>query len=53
LAALRFLSRHPAWIVGAGVVLTTPRLGGTMKWLRRGWLTWQVVRKLFGRQPET
>ena len=49
LAALRFLKRHPAWIVGGGIVLATLRLGNTMKWLRRGWLSWLVARKLLGR----
>lgn len=49
LAALSFLRRHPAWIVGGGVALASLRLGGTVKWLRRGWLTWQVARKLLGR----
>ncbi len=49
LAALSFLRRHPALIVVGGVVLASLRSGGTMRWLRRGWVSWQVVRKLLGR----
>ncbi len=49
LTALRYLRHHPAWIVGGGVILATLRLGGTMKWLRRGWFSWQVARRVLGR----
>lgn len=48
-SALRFLKRHPVWIVGSGILLVTFRLGGSMKWLRRAWVTWQVARRLLGR----
>jgi hypothetical protein len=52
LAALRFIRSHPAWIVGGGILLAAirPRRGG--KWLRWGWVTWQVVQRLRGRQTE-
>jgi len=48
LAALRFAKRHPALMVGTAVVFAAmwPRRAG--KWLRRGWVTWQVLRKLRG-----
>lgn len=49
LAAVRYLKRHPTWIIGAGVVLATLRPGNFGKWLRRGLLTWQVMHKLLGR----
>jgi hypothetical protein len=48
LAALRFFKRHPAWIVGGVVLLATQRPGGVGKWLRRGWMTWQIMNKLRG-----
>lgn len=49
LFALRFLKRHPVWIVGSVVLLATFRLGGSMKWLRRGWVSWQIARRVLGR----
>lgn len=49
LAALRFVGQHPAWVIAGSVLLVWwwPGLGG--KWLRRGWLAWQIVHKLRGR----
>lgn len=49
LAALHFIKGHPAWVVGGGVLLATLRPGWVGKWLRRGWLAWQVMHKLLGR----
>ena len=50
LAALHFTkSRHPAWIVGGVVLLAALRPGRVGKWLRRGWVTWQIMHKLRGR----
>jgi hypothetical protein len=49
LAALRYIKRHPAWIVGGGVLLATLRLGRVGKWLRRGWVAWQMMHNLRGR----
>ncbi|MGA9992823.1 MAG: YqjK-like family protein [Thiobacillaceae bacterium] len=49
LAALRFIKRHPAWIVGGVVLFGALRPGNVGRWLRRGWVTWQVVRRLRGR----
>lgn len=46
LAALRFIKSHPVWIAGGSLLLSSLRPGGLGKWLRRGWLTWQVIRKL-------
>ena len=49
LAALRYIKSHPAWIVGGVVLLAALRPGRVGKWLRRGWVTWQIVHKLRGR----
>ena len=49
LAALRYIKSHPAWIVGGGVLLAALRLGRVGKWLRRGWVAWQMMHKLRGR----
>ena len=49
LAALRYIKSHPAWIVGGGALLAALRLGRAGKWLRRGWVTWQIMHKLRGR----
>lgn len=54
LAVLRNIKRHPAWIVGGVALLAALRPGrvraaGVGKWLSRGWVTWQMVRKLRGR----
>ena len=49
LAALRFIKSHPAWIVGGGVLLAALRPGRVGKWLRRGWVTWQILNQLRGR----
>lgn len=49
LAALRYIKRHPAWIVGGAVLFAALRPGPVGKWLRRGWVTWQMVYKLRGR----
>jgi hypothetical protein len=48
LAALRFIKRHPAWIAGGGVLLAALRPRRVGKWLRRGWITWLIMRKLRG-----
>ncbi|MHB1293172.1 MAG: YqjK-like family protein [Sulfuricella sp.] len=46
LAALRYIKSHPAWIVGGVALLAILRPGRAGKWLRRGWVTWQMVHKL-------
>lgn len=49
LAALRFIKNYPAaWIVGV-VLLAALRPGRVGKWLRRGWIMWQIMHKLRGR----
>jgi len=49
LAALHYIRSHPAWIVGGVVLLAVLRPGRIGKWLGRGWVTWQMMRKLRGR----
>lgn len=46
LTALRVIRQHPEWLVAllAAYALLRPR--GTGRWLRRGWMTWQLVQKL-------
>lgn len=46
LAALRFVSRHPAWIVGSALVPSALRPGTLGSWLRRGFMAFQVVSRL-------
>ncbi|NTV96402.1 MAG: hypothetical protein HGA75_13470 [Thiobacillus sp.] len=48
---LRVIKRRPVWVVGGVAVLGVMglRLNRLGKWLQRGWITWQVVRKLRGR----
>lgn len=48
LAALRYIKSHPAWIVGGVVLLAALRPNRIGKWLGRGWVTWQMMRKLRG-----
>lgn len=46
IAAVRYVKNHPALLVGAALALAAlrPRRVGT--WLQRGWLAWQIGRKL-------
>ena len=46
LAVLRYIKRNPAWIVGGVVLLAALRPGSAGKWLRRSWVTWQIIQKL-------
>ena len=48
LAVLRYIRCHPAWIVVAVAVLAAWRPTRAGKWLRRGWVTWQIVHRLRG-----
>jgi hypothetical protein len=46
LAAIGYLKRHPAWLIGGSALLVALRPGRVVKWLRRGWVAWQVVHQL-------
>lgn len=50
LAALRYLKNHPSWIVGGIFLFAALRPGRVGKWLRRGWVAWQILYKLRGRK---
>jgi hypothetical protein len=46
LSALRYVWRHPLLLVGSVLLLAIwrPRVAG--KWLSRGWMVWQIGRRL-------
>ena len=46
LAALRYIRQHPVWLVGGVAAVAALRRFRTGKWLTRGVLAWQMVRKL-------
>lgn len=50
LAALRYIKSHPGWLIGGGLLLAALRPGRVGKWLGRGWVAWQMISKLRGRQ---
>ncbi len=45
-AAYRYLAQHPILVAGAALlfVVLRPRQAG--RWLRRGWVVWQIGRSL-------
>lgn len=46
LAVLRYIQSHPVvWLIGGIVMFSVLRPGGVGKWLRRGWVTWQIARR--------
>jgi hypothetical protein len=45
-AVVRYIRRHPALIVGATLLLVAVRPRRAGKWLQRGWLVWQLGRRL-------
>ena len=45
-AAFRHVARHPALIASAALLLAALRPRRVGKWLRRGWLVWQIGRRL-------
>lgn len=45
-AVLRYIGRHPVLIVGAALLLAALRPQRAGKWLQRGWLVWQIGRRL-------
>jgi len=47
--ALRTIRRHPAWLLGATLLLVAVRPGRAGRWTRFAWVGWQVGRKLLGR----
>lgn len=45
---LRTVKHHPAWIVGGVALFAVLRPARVVKWLRRGWVAWQVLHRLRG-----
>jgi hypothetical protein len=41
---LRAIKRNPVWIVGGVALLTVFRPYRVVKWLRGGWVAWQMLR---------
>ena len=48
-AALRYVRRHPVWLLGAVLVIAALRTRRAGKWTRFAWVGWQVGRRLFRR----
>lgn len=48
-AALRYIGRSPVLMVGAALLLAALRPQRARKWLQRGWLVWQIGRRLRSR----
>ncbi|HUW29725.1 MAG TPA: YqjK-like family protein [Sulfuriferula sp.] len=44
--AIRFVRRNPLLLAGAGALFVALRRYGAGKWMRRGWVVWQLVRRL-------
>jgi hypothetical protein len=47
--AIRFLRRNPLLLGGASALFIALRRYRISKWLQRGWLAWQLVRRLRNR----
>ena len=45
-AVFRYLRCHPALMVGAALLLAAWRPRGIGTWLQRGWVAWQLGRRL-------
>jgi YqjK-like protein len=49
LAIVHYIKRHPISAAGAGLgLLTVMQSSRASTWFQRGWLVWQVVRRLRG-----
>jgi len=46
ITALRYVRRHPQWMVGIVIVLTVARPARVWKWLERGLIVWQMAKSL-------
>ncbi|MBU2642254.1 MAG: YqjK-like family protein [Thiobacillus sp.] len=50
LAGVRYMRSHPTWMAGSALVLVALlRPLRARKWLQRGWLLWQIGRRLRSR----
>jgi hypothetical protein len=43
---LRIIRRHSAWAIGGVALLAFAKPVRTFKWIRRGWLAWQIMHRL-------
>ena len=43
---LRYIRRHPEWIVGGLILLAALRPRRFVKWLGRGWVSWRLAHRL-------
>ena len=47
LAVISFVKKHPVWMAGgSAILLKVLRPSRVGKWLSRGWVAWQLLRKL-------
>jgi hypothetical protein len=46
MAVFRYMGRHPALMVGAALLLAALRPQRAGKWLQRGFVMWQIGRRL-------
>ncbi|MHB0974981.1 MAG: YqjK-like family protein [Thiobacillus sp.] len=46
---LRTIRRHPAWLLGASLLLVALRPGRAGRWARFAWVGWQVGRRFLRR----
>jgi len=46
IAAVRYVRSHPALMIGAALLVAALRPRHTGTWLQRGWMVWQIGRKL-------
>jgi hypothetical protein len=47
-AAVRYVTRHPALMLGAALLFAALRRRRVGTWLQRGWIIWSVGRRLRG-----
>lgn len=47
---VRWLGRHPHWVVAGLVALLVARPKAFLRWGRRSWFAWQTLRRLKGVQ---
>jgi hypothetical protein len=46
-AALSFIKKHPVWMAsGSAILLRVLQPAKVGKWVSRGWIAWQLMRKL-------
>jgi hypothetical protein len=46
ITALRYVRRHPQWVVGTVILLTIARPARALKWLERGLILWKMTRSM-------